>query len=69
MNILIIGGTNHIGPYMVKRLVERGDAVTVVNRGHNNAKLPAGTECLTSVRRRELARYFPGLLKLVLAGK
>ncbi len=44
MRILIIGGTNHIGPYLVKRLVERGDQVTVVNRGHRNEQLPAAAE-------------------------
>ena len=46
MRVLIIGGTNHIGPYMVKRLVERGDEVTVVNRGHRNQQLPAQAVCL-----------------------
>lgn len=48
MRLLIIGGTNHIGPYLVKRLVARGDLVTVVNRGSRNAKLPAQTEFLTA---------------------
>jgi nucleoside-diphosphate-sugar epimerase len=48
MRILIIGGTNHIGPYLVKRLVARGDQVTVVNRGHRNQQLPAQAECLTA---------------------
>ena len=28
---------------------------------------PEGTKCMTSVRKRELARRFPGLLKLILA--
>lgn len=46
MRVLIIGGTNHIGPYLVQRLVERGDQVTVVNRGHRNEQLPAQVECL-----------------------
>jgi nucleoside-diphosphate-sugar epimerase len=48
MNILIIGGTNHIGPYLVQRLVDRGDSVTTVNRGHRNEGLPAGVECLAA---------------------
>ncbi|MBU0607662.1 MAG: NAD-dependent epimerase/dehydratase family protein [Armatimonadetes bacterium] len=46
MNILIIGGTNHIGPYMAKRLLARGDTVTVVNRGSRNDKLAPEVECL-----------------------
>jgi len=46
MRVLIIGGTNHIGPYMVKRLVARGDEVAVVNRGHRNQQLPAQAVCL-----------------------
>ena len=48
MRVLIIGGTNHIGPYLVQRLVDRGEQVTVVNRGSRNAKLPRQTEFLTA---------------------
>jgi len=48
MNILIIGGTNHIGPYMVQRLLARGDRVTVVNRGSRHTRLPEGVERLTA---------------------
>ncbi|NPV46072.1 MAG: NAD-dependent epimerase/dehydratase family protein [Armatimonadetes bacterium] len=46
MRVLVIGGTNHIGPYLVQRLVGRGDQVTVVNRGHRNEQLPPQAECL-----------------------
>lgn len=33
MNITVIGGTGHIGTYLVPSLVRDGDAVTVVSRG------------------------------------
>ena len=33
MHIVIIGGTGHIGTYLVPRLVEAGHEVTVINRG------------------------------------
>lgn len=48
MRVLIVGGTNHIGPYLVQKLLARGAEVTVVNRGHNNSQLPAAAECLTA---------------------
>jgi nucleoside-diphosphate-sugar epimerase len=41
MNILIIGGTNFIGPLVVDRLVAMHHQVTVFHRGHSTAKLPA----------------------------
>ena len=37
MKILVTGGAGYIGSFMVKRLLERGDEVTVVDsleRGH-----------------------------------
>ena len=33
MHILVIGGTGHIGTYLIPRLVEAGYSVTVVSRG------------------------------------
>lgn len=33
MRILVIGGTNFIGPYVVKRLLQKGHQVAVFNRG------------------------------------
>jgi len=33
MNVLVIGGTGHIGTYLVPMLVEAGHAVTVLSRG------------------------------------
>lgn len=40
MNILIIGGTRFIGPYVVTKLVEQGNTVTVFHRGKSQAPLP-----------------------------
>ncbi|MBZ0303337.1 MAG: NAD-dependent epimerase/dehydratase family protein [Anaerolineae bacterium] len=36
MHVAIIGGTGHIGTYLVPELVERGHTVTVVSRGQRN---------------------------------
>lgn len=33
MNILIIGGSRFVGPYIIKALIEHGHTVTVLNRG------------------------------------
>lgn len=43
MRILVIGGTSFIGPPVVRRLVERGDEVTVFHRGATEAGLPPDT--------------------------
>ena len=40
MKILVIGGTNFIGPYVVRQLIEMGHEVTVFNRGQTTVKLP-----------------------------
>lgn len=40
MNILIIGGTNFIGPYVVRQLVQQGHQVTVFHRGKTMTDLP-----------------------------
>jgi nucleoside-diphosphate-sugar epimerase len=42
MNILIIGGTRFLGPYVVKQLTECGHLVTIFHRGHTNTELPDG---------------------------
>jgi nucleoside-diphosphate-sugar epimerase len=41
MRILILGGTNFIGPPVVRRLVEGGHEVAVFHRGQTQAELPA----------------------------
>ncbi|MEM8809634.1 MAG: NAD-dependent epimerase/dehydratase family protein, partial [Cyanobacteria bacterium P01_G01_bin.38] len=39
MNILILGGTHFIGPYVVRQLVEQDHQVTVFHRGQTQADL------------------------------
>ena len=40
MKILIIGGTNFIGSYVVRQLIKMGHEVTVFHRGQTTAELP-----------------------------
>ncbi|MBS4171720.1 NAD-dependent epimerase/dehydratase family protein [Bacillus sp. FJAT-49736] len=40
MNILIIGGTRFLGPYVTKQLVELEHDVTIFHRGQTNCTLP-----------------------------
>jgi nucleoside-diphosphate-sugar epimerase len=42
MRVLIIGGTNFIGPPLVRHLVSLGHEVAVFHRGQTHADLPAG---------------------------
>ncbi|UCC13091.1 MAG: NAD-dependent epimerase/dehydratase family protein [candidate division WOR-3 bacterium] len=42
MNVLIIGGARFIGPYVVKKLIEQGNDVTVFHRGKSKTPLPDG---------------------------
>ena len=44
MKVLIIGGTNFIGPHVVRRLAERGHEVVVFHRGRTERDLPPGVE-------------------------
>jgi nucleoside-diphosphate-sugar epimerase len=41
MKILVIGGTNFIGPPVVRRLCGMGHEVTVFHRGKSIAELPS----------------------------
>jgi len=45
-NVLVIGGTRNLGPALVAALLERGDAVTVFNRGVTPDDLPAAVRRL-----------------------
>ena len=40
VNIVIIGGTRFIGPFVVRKLVEKGNNVTVFHRGKSKTPLP-----------------------------
>lgn len=46
MNILIIGGTGTISTPITQFLLERGDAVTLYNRGRTEARIPSGAVVL-----------------------
>ena len=50
MNILVIGGTNFIGPYVVRQLVEQGHQVTVFHRGKTKANLPQTVQVIRGDR-------------------
>lgn len=40
MNLVVIGGTNFIGPATVRQLHQRGHTITVFHRGEREAELP-----------------------------
>lgn len=42
MHVVIIGGTGHVGTYLVPRLVEAGHTLTVITRGQRNSYRPHG---------------------------
>lgn len=42
MQIVVIGGTRFIGPFVVKRLHAQGHEVTLFHRGKSKAELPGG---------------------------
>ena len=44
MRVLILGGSGLIGQAFVRRLVERGDTVTVLSRNPERVRLPAGAQ-------------------------
>lgn len=46
MKILLIGGTGLISTAITKQLLERGDDVTLFNRGKTEARIPAGAKTL-----------------------
>lgn len=54
MRAVVIGGTGHVGTYLVPRLVEAGHEVTVVTRGNRDPYSPHGA--WRAVRRVELDR-------------
>jgi nucleoside-diphosphate-sugar epimerase len=51
MRILVIGGTNFMGPPVVRSLSEQGHEVTVFHRGQTRAVLPGGVKELLGDRR------------------
>ena len=51
MNVLIIGGTGSIGPYVVRELAAEGHNITLFNRGLSRPELPAGMAKITGDRK------------------
>src|SRR3990172_6238368 len=56
MNVLVIGGTGRIGPYVLRELLSRSHAVTIVHRGQH--PLPLGLDVReVLVDRRDAVRF------------
>ena len=51
MKVLVIGGTNFIGPHVVRHLADASHEVVVFHRGRTEASLPEGVGHLTGDRR------------------
>ena len=51
MRVLIIGGTGLISTAITRFLIERGDAVTLYNRGQTDADIPEGYNTITGNRK------------------
>ena len=51
MKVLIIGGTGLISTAITGQLLERGDDVTLYNRGKSEARIPAGAKTLHGDRK------------------
>ena len=51
MRILVIGGTNFMGPLVVRSLSEKGHQVTIFHRGQTQADLPQGVQEILGERR------------------
>jgi nucleoside-diphosphate-sugar epimerase len=51
MRILVIGGTNFMGPLVVRSLSEQGHEVTVFHRGQTRTDLPRGVKEILGDRR------------------
>ena len=51
MKVLIIGGTGLISTSLTRQLLERGDDVTLYNRGQTEARVPAGARTIHGNRK------------------
>ncbi len=72
MNILIIGGTGIISTYVVRKCLDMGMDVTVMNRGTNNASLPKDVRIIEGDINNEKeaasllkGRYFDSVMQFV----
>ena len=50
LRVLVLGGTNYVGPHLVRAALERGHEVTIFNRGYTNPDLFHHVERLTGNR-------------------
>src|SRR4051812_26608711 len=50
MKLLVLGGTKFLGRHVVEAALERGDEVTIFNRGPHNTELYPGVEKLRGDR-------------------
>jgi nucleoside-diphosphate-sugar epimerase len=62
MRVLIIGGTNFIGPHVVRLLDRLGHEVTLYHRGTHEAELPASVRHIHSPRAGIPILHFPSSL-------
>ena len=51
MRVLILGGTGLISTSITRQLVERGDDVTLFNRGQRERRVPDGVKVITGDRK------------------
>lgn len=54
LDLLVLGGTGFIGPYLVRHAVARGHRVSIFTRGRRTADLPDGVTRLTGDRNGQL---------------
>jgi nucleoside-diphosphate-sugar epimerase len=62
MRVLVIGGTNFIGPYVVAALDRHGHEVTVYHRGQHEPELPSAVRHIHSPRAAIPVLHFPSSL-------
>lgn len=62
MRILVVGGTNFIGPHVVTTLHQRGHEVTVYHRGLHEPDLPSAVRHIHSPRAAIPVLHFPSSL-------
>lgn len=62
MRVLVIGGTNFIGPHVVAALHRGGHEITVYHRGHHEPELPSAVRHIHSPRAAIPVLYFPSAL-------
>jgi nucleoside-diphosphate-sugar epimerase len=62
LRVLILGGTNFIGPHVVSALLQRGAEVTVYHRGIHEAPLPGAVRHIHSPRASIPLLHFPSEL-------